>query len=129
MSIKQAETFDQLSATFSSETIAKWEAMLENWNADPKAPNPYREPKSREFPFPLINIFVTNIFIETTLQDVRLQLAREEAAQVAIGNLPQRDLPRHETSLLTFLMIGFELEDSQYVNFFITFVIINLKAF
>jgi len=62
MSIKQAETFDQLSATFSLETIAKWEAMLENWNADPKAPNPYREPKSREFPFPLINIFVTNIF-------------------------------------------------------------------
>ena len=50
------------------------------------------------------------LFTETTLQDVRLRLAREEATQAALG-----DLPRHNTSLLTFLMIGFELEDSQYV--------------
>ena len=48
MSIKQADTFDQLSATFLPETIAKWEAIVENWNADPKAPNPYREPKGRK---------------------------------------------------------------------------------
>jgi len=51
-------------------------------------------------------------FIETTLQDVRLQLAREEAAQAAISELLQ-----HKTSPLTFLMAGFELEDSQYVIF------------
>jgi hypothetical protein len=44
------------------------------------------------------------------MQDVRLRLAREEAAQAALG-----DLPRHNTSLLTFLIIGFELEDSQCV--------------
>ena len=48
MSIKQADTFDQLSATFLPENIAKWEAIVENWNADPKAPNPYREPKGRK---------------------------------------------------------------------------------
>lgn len=55
-------------------------------------------------------VFVTDIFIETTMQDVRLRLAKEEATQAALG-----DLPRHNTSVLTFLMIGFELEDSQYV--------------
>ena len=49
--------------------------------------------------------------VETTLQDVRLELAKEEAAQVALGNLP-----RHKISLSAFLMIGFELEDSQYVK-------------
>jgi hypothetical protein len=48
----------------------------------------------------------------TTLQDVRLELAREEAGEVALGVLP-----RHKTSLTSFLMIGFELEDSQYVPY------------
>ena len=33
-------------------------------------------------------VFITNIFIETTMQDVRLQLAKEEAAQAALGELP-----------------------------------------
>jgi len=46
------------------------------------------------------------------LQDVRLALAQEEAAQVALGNLLQ-----HKISLLAFLLSGFELEDSQFVNF------------
>jgi hypothetical protein len=49
--------------------------------------------------------------VETTLQEVRLELAKEEAAQVALGNLP-----RHKISMSAFLMIGFELEDSQYVK-------------
>jgi radical SAM superfamily enzyme YgiQ (UPF0313 family) len=49
--------------------------------------------------------------IETTLQDVRLELAKEEAAQVALGILP-----RHKISMSAFLMLGFELEDSQYVK-------------
>lgn len=50
------------------------------------------------------------IIVATTLQDVRLALVKEEAAQVALGNLPQ-----HKMSLLAFLIAGFELEDSQYV--------------
>ena len=49
---------------------------------------------------------------ETTLQDVRLQVANEEAAQAALGNLLQ-----HDASLGAFLMARFELEDSQYVFF------------
>ena len=48
--------------------------------------------------------------IGTTLQDVRLELAREEAARSALGTIP-----RHEVSMATFLMTGFELEDSQCV--------------
>ena len=46
MSAKQTDIFNQLSATFSSETINKWETLVENWNADSKAPNPYQEPKN-----------------------------------------------------------------------------------
>jgi hypothetical protein len=51
-----------------------------------------------------------DFFIATTLQDVRLVLAQEEAARVSLGTLP-----RHKISMATFLMTGFELEDSQYV--------------
>lgn len=51
-----------------------------------------------------------NFPIEKTLQDVRLELAREEAARASLGVLP-----RHKISMATFLMTGFELEDSQYV--------------
>jgi hypothetical protein len=53
-------------------------------------------------------IFVLNFIQGTTLQDVRLLLAREEAAQAALGRLPQ-----HKISLSMFLLIGFDLEDSQ----------------
>jgi hypothetical protein len=46
MSAKQMETFDQLSATFSPEVVEKWKTMVSAWNANPKAQNPYAEPKS-----------------------------------------------------------------------------------
>jgi hypothetical protein len=47
MSEKQSEIFNQLSGTFTSETITRWEALVVAWNKDPKnAPNPYREPPS-----------------------------------------------------------------------------------
>ena len=49
----------------------------------------------------------------TTLQDVQLALAKEEAAQVALGNLPW-----HKMSLSVFLIAGFELEDTQYVTYY-----------
>jgi hypothetical protein len=47
MSAKQSNVFQQLSATFSPETVSNWEAMVAAWNVNPKAPNPYAEPKSR----------------------------------------------------------------------------------
>ena len=47
MSEKQTDIFNQLSSTFTTETITKWEAMVDAWNKNPKtAPNPYREPAS-----------------------------------------------------------------------------------
>jgi hypothetical protein len=53
-----------------------------------------------------------NFLIGITLQDVRLELAREEAARAGLGTLP-----RHKISMATFLLTGFELEDSQYVDY------------
>ena len=48
MSAKQTEVFNQLSATFSTQTIKKWEATVVAWEANPQAPNPYEEPESGE---------------------------------------------------------------------------------
>jgi hypothetical protein len=109
MSAKQRTTFDQLSATFSPDAVQKWEEMVATWNADPKKPNPYTELKSGEsYASHAVHVYVSNCLTATTLQDVRLDLLREEVDKVALG-----DLPRHKISMATFLLTGFELEDSQ----------------
>jgi hypothetical protein len=42
MSKIQTDIFNQFTATFTPDTITKWEAMVVAWNTNPKnAPNPY----------------------------------------------------------------------------------------
>ena len=48
MSTKQKETFKQFSSTFPPEVLKKWEKMVELWEANPMAPNPYDEPDKSE---------------------------------------------------------------------------------
>lgn len=113
MSTKQTEVFKQLSATFTPETVAGWEAMVARWNKNQNTPNPYAEPKGgQSYSFQPLCACVTNSLIESTLQDVRLELANEEATQAALGRLP-----RHRVSMTTFLLTGFELEDGQCVDY------------
>ena len=89
MSAKQTEVFNQFSATFTPATIKKWESKITAWEGNPKAPNPYEEPESGKKFFGTICLFLSLIiFIVTTLQDVRLLVAKEEAAQVGLGKLP-----------------------------------------
>ncbi|KAJ2914795.1 hypothetical protein MD484_g5622, partial [Candolleomyces efflorescens] len=86
------EAFASLSATFSSEILLKWTDMVTNWEKDPnKHPNPYEDVK-----------------IETTIQDVRLQMAKEEAEDAAHGVISP-----HQISLSTCLMTGLDLEEQQ----------------
>jgi hypothetical protein len=49
-------------------------------------------------------------FKATTLQDVRLELAKEDADEAARGVLSP-----HKTTLTSFLTLGFDLEEQQYV--------------
>jgi hypothetical protein len=55
----------------------------------------------------------TKFIIATTLQDIRLELAKEEAAEMAAGVVPQ-----HKMSLTGFLTTGLLLEDRQWVIYF-----------
>jgi hypothetical protein len=59
MSAKHTDVFNKFSATFPPEIIEKWVKMVEKWESNPKAKNPYDEPeKSKPFirKFGLINM-------------------------------------------------------------------------
>ena len=49
MQEKHKVVFEQFSTTFSPQTLRQWTEMVEKWEADPKAPNPYEEPVDSEF--------------------------------------------------------------------------------
>jgi hypothetical protein len=44
MSQRQQKNHDEFTATFSIDTIQKWQQIVEDWNANQKASNPYIEP-------------------------------------------------------------------------------------
>lgn len=51
MRTKQRDAFDKFNATFTEETVEKWDKMVSAWDADIKAPNPYNEPAAGKFHF------------------------------------------------------------------------------
>ena len=53
---------------------------------------------------------MSNLLAATTLQDVCLDLARNETLQLAAGYTP-----RHKVSMTAFFSMGFDIEDQQYV--------------
>lgn len=57
--------------------------------------------------FILLFIYLTMV-IATTLQDVRLELVKEDTRLAAQG-----EISAHQTSLTSFLMTGLELEEQQ----------------
>ncbi|KAJ7593173.1 hypothetical protein C8J56DRAFT_1045621 [Mycena floridula] len=71
--------------------VPEWRDRVESWEADPKAPNPYKQLGST-----------------ITLQEVRLRLAEEESmlASTGLGRI-------HDISPAEFLIMGLEAEDQQ----------------
>ncbi|KIL68676.1 hypothetical protein M378DRAFT_184632 [Amanita muscaria Koide BX008] len=92
MQNKHRDIFNKFSATFSSSTIEKWEKMLFDWTADPSKPNPFEEPVSA-----------------TSLQDVRLELTKEDAAEARANETPRSI----KATLTSFFMTGLDLEEQQ----------------
>jgi len=109
MSAQHTEIFEKFSATFPPETVARWVRMVERWEGDPKAPNPYNEPEQcKSFSRSVCIQTITDITTATTLQDVRLELAQNETVQLASGHVP-----RHKVSMMGFFSMGFDIEDQQ----------------
>jgi hypothetical protein len=69
MHAKQREAFAKFNATFSSDVVEQWGRMVAEWDVDRTKPNPYEEPVAG-----------------TSTAEVRLELAKEEAADVERGN-------------------------------------------
>ncbi|KAM6493543.1 hypothetical protein JOM56_011677 [Amanita muscaria] len=88
---KHSEIFKKFSETFSESMREKWEKMLADWNVDPSKPNPYEEPVA-----------------PTSLQDVRLELGKEDMAMAADGHGPSI-----KTTLGSFFMTGLDIEEQQ----------------
>lgn len=93
MHVKQREAFVKFNATFSSDVVERWGKMVAEWDADRTKPNPYEEPVAG-----------------TSTAEVRLELAKEEAADVERGN---RTI--HNISAGRWLIMGLDLEEQQYV--------------
>ena len=107
---KHAEAFEQFSSTFEEDTHTRWARLVDEWIANRTKPNPYQEPAGRKF-------CITKRFgkrstlkfcVETTLQEIRVELAKEDAKEASQGINPP-----HKTSLTSFLMKGFDLEEQQ----------------
>ncbi|PPQ96654.1 hypothetical protein CVT26_010318, partial [Gymnopilus dilepis] len=88
---KHRDAFETFSKTFKATTIALWTKMVEDWIKDRTKPSPYEEPKNT-----------------TTLQDVRLELTKEDAEDASNGIAAP-----HESSMTEFLTKGLELEEQQ----------------
>ncbi|KAH9884045.1 hypothetical protein C8Q73DRAFT_661408, partial [Cubamyces lactineus] len=92
---KQRRLFNEFTATFPPDVVKEWERVIALWNVNPgHGADPYEEPETT-----------------TTISKVRLELAKEEAADAAV-NPEVLDM-----SPSVFIQVGLDLEDQQYVLF------------
>ena len=56
MNVRHTEIYEKFSATFPPDTVTRWSRMVERWEGDPTAPNPYREPEQSMFLIPYIYV-------------------------------------------------------------------------
>ncbi|KAI9059925.1 hypothetical protein FKP32DRAFT_1613943 [Trametes sanguinea] len=96
MAIKQRAAFDEFNATFPADVTREWERLVEIWNVNPTAvPDPFAEPEAK-----------------IKFNAVRLQFAQEEMHDLTSGaTVP----PLLDLSPSTFIQLGLELEEQQYV--------------
>ena len=84
---KHTEIFEKFSATFPPEMVMRWVQMVEHWESNPKAPNPYNKPEQS-----------------------KSKLAWDENLQLASGHVQ-----RHKVTLMGFFSMAFDIEDWQSV--------------
>jgi hypothetical protein len=103
MKAKQAQVFANFD--FDPDVTAKWTKMVEDWDKDHSQPDPYEEPKSGTYFYDRFCVELTN-FLDVTMADVHLELAREES------NMVYNSM---ETgwSPLQFIQAGLALEEEQ----------------
>ena len=87
MSQKQQKNHVEFTATFLSGITWKWQQMVKDWNANPKASNPYIKPvvgKYCSLSIHFMAIFSCS-FSGTSITSLRLVITKEEAALTETG--------------------------------------------
>lgn len=93
---------DKHTATFPPDIIAKWEGMIQDWDADHSKPDPYKEPESCQLSLSKEN-FISNLTTAVNLAEVRDTMAQEESLEI---------FP-HKVTAAVFIRTGLEIEDHQ----------------
>ncbi|TDL14368.1 hypothetical protein BD410DRAFT_734211 [Rickenella mellea] len=93
MKAKHRIVLEELRIALDSDLVTEWERMIKEWDEDRQKPDPYAEDERA-----------------SGMADVRLEILKEEAADVAAGTTPA-----HEMTASVFLTNGFELEEQQRV--------------
>ncbi|KAI0043482.1 hypothetical protein FA95DRAFT_1498510, partial [Auriscalpium vulgare] len=88
---RQKTDFDDADAKIPADVRQEWEGMLEAYEKDHTQPDPYDEPTTT-----------------TSLADVRIELAAEEAEQASLGHISP-----HEMTASMFVSTGMDLQDQQ----------------
>ncbi|KAI0261418.1 hypothetical protein BC834DRAFT_830320, partial [Gloeopeniophorella convolvens] len=90
---KNVKIFDQLDDVFDPKLTEEWRKDVEAWEVDGSRPNPYDEK-----------------FVATSLDDVRLELAKQESEEAARGIYSL-----HQTTVSMLLDVGLDLEEQQRI--------------
>ena len=113
MHSKQEKAFEEFSATFPSDVVQKWRALLDRWYKNPRSkPDPFSEPETRMCHI-YLHICLLTPLQDMTMNDIRLQLAREESRDIIWGTADSF----HGISPSNFIILGLEIEEQQYVFF------------
>ena len=82
--------------------------MREDFDSDPKKPNPYVEPRIRKWFLTSFTHWMLTQFTDITLSKLKQVLAAEEAVQITKGQKPP-----HDVTPSGFLRMAIDIEDRQ----------------
>jgi hypothetical protein len=112
---EQILAFQGFEATISGELVAQWRVVVELWEQDPTAPNPFKVEKRCKNATISSLLMLTWHSIVVSEQMVRLQLAQEvdkEADELDVG--VERSLADDHPSVV--ILNGLRIEDAQCVR-------------
>ena len=81
--------------------------MIEAWEMNPENPDLYQLPKNSKSQHDLFLPLLLTLEADVRMNEIHCQLAEEEHRKVEQGNLGTDGSP------LTFIVLGFAIEDSQ----------------
>lgn len=107
MQKKHQKIFDEYHATFTPQQTTKWSKLIDKWDKNHAVkPDPYENVETCDSLFYFLSTSLI-FLLDVSLQEARLELAKEEAREVTSTQ------SQPEISPSAFLHLGLELEEQQ----------------